>query len=125
MDLARNDQNGPVQVGDISKRQNISVKYIEQLIRHLKKAEYITSVRGPKGGHVLDKKPHEITVGHVIRTFESKNGKNECICNQEKCSMINDCRLRQAWDEAIRIFYETLDDTSIADLHRLCCDESG
>jgi DNA-binding IscR family transcriptional regulator len=49
VDLARNKDKGPIQIGEISKRQDISVKYLEQLIRPLKKAKLVTSVRGPKG----------------------------------------------------------------------------
>ena len=57
VDLARNSNQGPVQMGEISKRQDISVKYLEQLIRPLKQANMVNSVRGPKGGHLLTKKP--------------------------------------------------------------------
>ena len=53
VDLARHKDQGPVQIGEISKRQDISVKYLEQLIRPLKQANLVTSVRGPKGGHLL------------------------------------------------------------------------
>jgi len=50
LDIARNSNEGPVRINDIAKRQEISVKYLEQLIIPLKKAVYIKSVRGPKGG---------------------------------------------------------------------------
>ena len=49
VDLARHTNQGPVQIGEISKRQDISVKYLEQLIRPLKQASMVNSVRGPKG----------------------------------------------------------------------------
>jgi DNA-binding MarR family transcriptional regulator len=57
VDLARHNNQGPIQIGEISKRQDISVKYLEQLIRPLKQANLVESVRGPKGGHMLAKKP--------------------------------------------------------------------
>ena len=91
VDLARNHKQGPIQISDISKRQNISVKYLEQIIRPLKKADLVNSVRGPKGGHVLARKP-------------------------EKCSMSDDCLVRLAWQEATRAFYEKLDTITIANL---------
>ena len=53
LDIALHGEDGPVRIQDIAKRRNISVKYLEQLIRALKKAGFITSKRGPKGGHVL------------------------------------------------------------------------
>ena len=65
MDMARHYDHGPVQLGEIAKRQDISVKYLEQIIIPLKKAHYITSLRGRKGGHVLNKPPGEISVGNL------------------------------------------------------------
>jgi Rrf2 family protein len=116
MDLARNHGQGPVQIGEISKRQDISVKYLEQLIRPLKQANLVTSVRGPKGGHLLAEKPEEITLGQIVRLFEGQSELVECISNPEKCSMSDDCQVRLAWGDATRVLYEKLDSTTIADL---------
>ncbi len=116
VDLARHQNEGPVQIGEISKRQDISVKYLEQLIRPLKKAELVTSVRGPKGGHMLAEKPEKITLGQVVRLFESQAELVKCVSNPEKCSMSEDCQVRLAWKDATRVLYEKLDATTIADL---------
>ena len=106
VDLARHNNQGPVQIGEISKRQDISVKYLEQLIRPLKQASMVNSVRGPKGGHMLAKKPENITLGQLV----------ECISNPEHCDMSDDCQVRLAWKDATRVLYEKLDSTTIADL---------
>ena len=116
VDLARHHDRGPIQIGEISKRQDISVKYLEQLIRPLKQADLVTSVRGPKGGHLLAKKPEEITLGQIVRLFEGQSELVECISNPEKCSMSDDCQVRLAWQDATNVLYEKLDSTSIADL---------
>jgi Rrf2 family iron-sulfur cluster assembly transcriptional regulator len=116
LDLARHHDQGPVQIGEISKRQDISVKYLEQLIRPLKQAHLVTSVRGPKGGHLLAKKPEDITLGQIVRLFEGQSELVECISHPEKCSMAEDCRVRLAWQDATRVLYEKLDSTTIADL---------
>jgi len=116
VDLARHTDQGPVQIGEISKRQDISVKYLEQLIRPLKQASMVTSVRGPKGGHLLAKKPEEISLGQIVRLFEGQSELVECISNPERCSMSDDCQVRLAWKDATRVLYEKLDSTSIADL---------
>ena len=116
VDLARNSNQGPVQIGEISKRQDISVKYLEQLIRPLKQADLVNSVRGPKGGHLLAKKPEEITLGQIVRLFEGQSELVECISNPEKCSMSDDCQVRLAWGDATSALYEKLDNTTIADL---------
>jgi Rrf2 family iron-sulfur cluster assembly transcriptional regulator len=116
VDLARNRDQGPIQIGEISKRQEISVKYLEQLIRPLKKAKLVTSVRGPKGGHLLSEKPENITLGQVVRLFEGQAELVECISYPEKCPMSDDCQVRLAWRDATRVLYEKLDATTIADL---------
>jgi Rrf2 family protein len=116
LDLARHHDQGPVQIGEISKRQDISVKYLEQLIRPLKQAHLVTSVRGPKGGHLLAKKPEDITLGQIVRLFEGQSELVECISHPEKCSMAEDCQVRLAWQDATRVLYEKLDSTTIADL---------
>jgi Rrf2 family protein len=116
VDLARHNNQGPVQIGEISKRQDISVKYLEQLIRPLKQASMVNSVRGPKGGHMLAKKPEEITLGQIVRLFEGQTELVECISNPESCNMSADCQVRLAWKEATRVLYEKLDSTTIADL---------
>ena len=116
VDLARNSDQGPVQIGEISKRQDISVKYLEQLIRPLKQANLVNSVRGPKGGHLLAVKPEDVTLGQIVRLFEGQSELVECISNPEKCSMSDDCQVRLAWGDATRVLYENLDNTTIADL---------
>ena len=116
VDLARNSHQGPVQIGEISKRQDISVKYLEQLIRPLKQANLVNSVRGPKGGHLLAKNPADITLGQIVRLFEGQSELVECISNPQKCSMSDDCQVRLAWKEATMVLFEKLDKKTIADL---------
>ena len=116
VDLARNKDQGPVQIGEMSKRQDISVKYLEQLIRPLKKAKLVTSVRGPKGGHLLAEKPQNISLGQVVRLFEGQSDRVECVSFPEKCPTSDDCQVRLAWRDASEVLYEKLDATTIADL---------
>ena len=116
VDLARHNNQGPVQIGEISKRQDISVKYLEQLIRPLKQAKLVESVRGPKGGHMLAKNPEKITLGQIVRLFEGQSDLVECVSNPETCHMADDCQVRLAWKDATRVLYEKLDSTTIADL---------
>ncbi len=116
MDLARLQGQGPVPIGDISSRQGVSVKYLEQLIRPLKKAGLVESVRGPKGGHLLVKRPEEITLGQIVKLFETRKDLVECISFPQKCHLSIDCRLRMVWKEASEALYEKLDSTTIADL---------
>ena len=116
VDLARHGNQKPVPVGEISKRQEISVKYLEQLIRPLKQAKLIISIRGSKGGHQLTKKPEEITLGEIVRLFEVPNELVECGSTPQKCSMSDDCQVRIAWKSATRVLYDKLDSMTIDDL---------
>ena len=116
VDLARHDSKGPVQIGEISKRQDISVKYLEQLIRPLKQAKLVKSVRGPKGGHLLAENPQNISLGQIVRLFEGQSDLVECVSNPEKCHMADDCQVRLAWKDATQVLYDKLDNTTIADL---------
>ncbi len=70
LDIAENSNGRPVSVSEVSARLGVSVKYLEQLIRPLKRGGYLASVRGPKGGHMLTRRPEEITVGEVVRLLE-------------------------------------------------------
>ncbi len=103
-------------MGQISRRQNISVKYLEQLVRPLKQAKLVMSTRGPKGGHTLAKRPGDISLGEITRLFEGQTELVDCISNPEKCSMIDDCLVRSAWQKATQALYDELDAITIADL---------
>ena len=116
VDLAKHQHLGPVQIGNISQRQGVSVKYLEQLIRPLKKAGWVTSVRGPKGGHMLAKRPEDITLGQIVRLFEVQTDLVECVNSPESCNLSIDCKIRLAWKEAAQALYGKLDSTTIADL---------
>src|SRR4030066_974824 len=69
-DIAYHSEGLGTQVKDISRRQGISQRYLEQIFQKLKRAGIIGSKRGPKGGYFLVKKPEEITVGEIIRVTE-------------------------------------------------------
>ena len=121
IELANQADGRPVTVGEISQRQNISVKYLEQIIHLLKKEKLITSVRGAKGGHLLAKQPSEINFGEVIRLLEAQGDSDECFCQKEKCTKVDYCPLNLAWQKALDAFFMELEAVSIADLSKDCC----
>ena len=116
MDLANNYGLDPVSVGEISKRQGISVKFVEQVIRPLKKAGLIQSVRGPKGGYCLAKKPEEVNVGQIIRLLETYSDLAGCITKPENCTRSDECRVRLVWSKATKALYSYLDSITLFDL---------
>ena len=114
LDLAQRYNKGPVQIGEIAKRQDISVKYLEQLVIPLKKANFIKSVRGPKGGHMLAKGPKEITVGQVVEVLEGGMHLSVCLGDGEFCERSSDCMIRDTWEEATKSMFDKLNSITLA-----------
>ena len=117
LDLAVNARGGPIPLRDVSKRQNISLKYLEQLIGKLKKAELIHSLRGPNGGHMLAKSPEDITVGDIVRILEETSAITDCAETEAQlcgvCNRAGDCMSRWVWIEASKALFERLDEITI------------
>lgn len=116
LDMAARYGQGPIQLGDIAKRQDVSVKYLEQIIIPLKKARYIKSVRGPKGGHILAKPPEEITVGEIVALLENGASLVECAEESGTCERASSCPTRLLWKEASEAMFDRLQATTLADL---------
>jgi Rrf2 family protein len=116
LDMAQHYNQGPVQLGDIARRQNISVKYLEQIIIPLKKAGYVASVRGPKGGHVLSRPPVEITVGEIVALLEEGESLVECTERASVCERAPSCPTRLVWQEAAKAMFDKLNTITLADL---------
>jgi len=120
LDLGVYGAEKPVPLGDVSKRQNISLKYLEQLTVKLKKAGLITSQRGAFGGHMLAKPPGEITIGMIVRTLEGKTHITDCAEDQKNsCSVCNkagDCLSRWVWIEASNAIFDCLDSITVEQL---------
>jgi len=114
LELAKHFEKGPIQIGDIAKKQNISAKYLEQLIIPLKQSGFINSYRGPKGGHVLAKSPEEITIGQIVRILEGGIDLTECLSNPEFCEKSKDCSTRDVWEEVTKAMYDKLDSINLS-----------
>lgn len=125
IDIAQHSNGRPVSVSDISKRLGVSVKYLEQLIRPLKRAGYLDSVRGPKGGHMLTKSPDEITVGEVVRLLEGGINLTDCVTDSGKCDRASTCNVRAVWIEATNAMNSILDSISLSQISHdegaTCC----
>jgi Rrf2 family iron-sulfur cluster assembly transcriptional regulator len=116
LDLAMNQSKGMVQMGDIAARQNISLKYLEQLIMPIKNAGFVKSKRGPKGGHCLARKPEQITLAQIIRVFDKADTPGKAKQELSNCSQYQDLLIREAWGAATKAFYSKLESITLADL---------
>jgi len=114
LDLAQHYDEGPVQIGEISKRQDISVKYLEQIIIPLRKANFIRSFRGPKGGHILAKSPKDITVGEIVNVLEGGIDLSSCIEKPEECNRSSSCLTRGVWEEATKAMQDKLNSITLS-----------
>lgn len=120
LDISVYGKEKPVPLSEVSKRQNISLKYLEQLTAKLKKAGLINSHRGPAGGHMLAKSPADITIGQIVRVLEETTMITECAeQDQQVCGVCNragECLSRWVWVEASRAMFKRLDEITIAGL---------
>ncbi|MEE8184995.1 MAG: Rrf2 family transcriptional regulator [Thermodesulfobacteriota bacterium] len=118
-DIAYNSEGLPVQIRDISKRQRISPRYLEQIFQKLKKAGVLRSKRGPHGGYYLAKRLEEITVGDILRATEGPPDLVFCVTTEKagrRCDLIERCVTRPIWEETGRRITEFLDSISLYDL---------
>ncbi len=116
IEMAINIDKGAIQVSKIAASQKIPVKYLEKILRLLRLAGVVKSVRGPKGGYLLINEPEDISLGQIVRLFEGQTDFVECVTTPEKCDMSSECLVRNAWYDATNVLYEKLDGISIADL---------
>lgn len=116
LNMAQNYGKGVTKLGDIAKAQGISLKYLEQIIIPLKRARYVNSVRGGKGGHMLAKPPQEITVGEIVALLEGGSRLIDCAEDPAACDRSRTCLTRSLWQEAAEVMFAKLDSVSLADL---------
>jgi len=118
LDIALYGTDGPVRVKDIAKRQGISVKYLEKLVRDLKNAGFIVSRRGPKGGHQLSKPLDQITLGQIVGVLEGEISLVDCVASGGKCGRVADCVTRSVWIETAAAMMNKLSSITLAELVR-------
>ena len=99
-ELALHYGRSPVSVAYISEREDISVPYLEQLLSKLRRKGLVKSIRGPKGGYTLAKKPKEITVGDIVGVLDGEITPVHCVAKKlsdKSCKMIDRCVTKAVW----------------------------
>ena len=115
IDLAVNDKGNYVSLKDISNRQEVSLKYLEQIMAMLNKAGYVKSIRGNNGGYRLAKLPEEYKVGDILRKTEGDLAPIACV-NGEECSKRENCKTFKFWQGLDNVINEYVDSKTLADL---------
>ena len=116
LELAFGYGGGPLQIKTIAKHQEISVKYLEQLIAMLKSAGIVNSIRGPKGGYILTRPPNQIKLSDIFIALEGHLIAAECLQHPDFCQKCADCVTRQLWYEMQNAVMSVLDVQTLQDL---------
>jgi Rrf2 family protein len=116
LELSFKYNTGPVLLKDISSSQDISLKYLGQLIIPLKVAGLIKSTRGSHGGYFLARPPEKIKLSEILTAVEGTLDIAECIKSPEICYRSKNCSARKIWEKASRQFYNVFESITLKDM---------
>lgn len=117
LELAMNDTGEYMAIRTISSRQNISEKYLEQIITILNRAGFVKSVRGAQGGYKLAKAPEEYTVGMILRLTEGSLAPVACLGDEtNQCQRVSECVTLDVWKQLHDAINNVVDGITLADL---------
>lgn len=126
LDLATYNTGEPVSIKDIAKRQQISEKYLEQIIAVLNKAGFVRSVRGAQGGYVLKKDPKEYTVGMILRQTEGDLSPVSCIGDEgTPCERKETCVTVRIYEKINDAVSGVVDHITLSDLLEWQSEKTG
>jgi len=114
-DIAFHAAGQPVQSRDITERQGIPRRYLEQALQHLVRADILTGIRGPRGGYNLARERRRITVGEIVRVVRKMESSEDPL-SSETGSALGDRVIRPMWADLQEDFMDRLDEISIEDL---------
>ena len=117
IDLARRDEGGAIPLKEISERQGITLKYMEQIMPLLTRAGYVRSFRGNNGGYLLSKAAADYTVGDILRTTEGPLAPIACLEDTpNRCERKEECATLQFWEGLWQVINEYVDGTTLEEL---------
>lgn len=120
LNIALETENGAISTLDISKREGISVTYLEQLLNKLRHKGLVESVRGPKGGYILSKSPDEITVADIVNSLEENMTTAHCVTihkgTNRICKRENGCVPKLVWVKLAKAISDCLESMTLGDL---------
>ncbi len=116
LELAVEYGNGPLQIKTIAQREDISNKYLEQLVAMLKASGLVRSIRGPKGGYELTRPPSDVKLSQVFTTLEGPVVAVECLEHPEFCPRCTECVTRDVWAQMQAAIMGVLESMTLQDL---------
>ena len=116
LELAMNSGKGPVPLRDLASRQEISAKYLEQLLIPLKGAGLVKSVRGARGGYMLAKDPNDTSLYEIVRSLEGPLAPVECVQDPNYCDRVGGCTVHMVWGEMGTMLVDFLSGVTLSDM---------
>ena len=117
MDIALSEDDAPVRIKDIAARQELSEKYLEQIVSVLNKAGLVRSSRGPQGGYRLTRAPEEYTAGEVVSTVEGGFAPVSCLESEvNECPRHQSCATLRLWEKLNDAIRSVMESVTLADL---------
>ena len=117
LDLAVHHEQGYISLKDVAERQNISKKYLEQIVPMLNRNGILRTNRGNKGGYMLGKTPEQLTVGEILRATEGSFAPVACLEYEvNDCPRAGECATLYIWEGLYKVVQEYLDSITLQDI---------
>ena len=115
-EIARGWPDEPVNIKLISRRQDVSIHYLEQILNKLRRAGLIKSVKGPGGGYILSRQPSEITIADILVELEGPLAITSCLNPEEGCVRVEQCVTHLLWKSLGKQIEDFLNTVTLEDL---------
>lgn len=126
LDLMEHSTGEYIPLKDIAQRQDISIKYLENILSSLSRVDLVDAVRGKGGGYRLSKPPEEYTVGEIVRLAEGDMAVVACLRGGKRgCERADQCRTLPLWEELDKVIWNYLDGCSLANLRDQTADNAN
>ncbi len=113
------NNNTPVSIKEISKKEQISNRYLENIFVKLRKAGLISSLKGEKGGFFLTREPAKINLYEILKAAEKQFSPSLCVINSRYCKRSSFCGIREIWQKLDMKIKEFLEQTTLKDVMEL------
>ena len=115
-DLAQHSTGAYIPLADIAKRQEISEKYLESILKILVKERIVKGLRGKGGGYMLTRAPSQYTVGEILRPLEGSLAPVSCVDGSECCARSGQCVTMEVWRDIQKAVSGVVDHITLQDL---------
>lgn len=118
VELAMSYNKGALQLREIARKQDISEKYLEQIMISLRAGRFVYAQKGSRGGYHLTRHPNEITLFDIVHSVEGSLAPVFCVDNPESCSRVSVCVTRNVWLKLKNVLVMELKSITLDDLAR-------